>query len=85
MRICDWLAARKAAAGDFHGAEHAAQDGLAIGVSTPLAWRLIRVLLGAGRITPAQEALARHRPTPETDDEARLGFELHLAVPPRQR
>lgn len=43
------------------------------------------MLLGAGRITPAREALARHRPTPETDDEARLGFELHLAVTPRQR
>lgn len=81
MRICDWLAARKAAAGDFTGAERAARDGLAIGVNAPLAWTLIRVLLGAGRIAPAREALARHRPAPETDDEARLWFQLHLAVP----
>jgi hypothetical protein len=81
IRIADWLAGRKAAAGDFDGAEHAARDGLAIGVSTPLAWTLIRVLLGAGRITPARKALARHRPAPETGDEARLWFELHLAVP----
>ena len=81
MRICDWLAGRKATAGDFTGAERAARDGLAIGVSTPLAWTLIRVLLGAGRITPARETLARHHPAPETGDEARLWFELHLAIP----
>ena len=81
MRIAGWLAGRKAAAGDFDGAERAARDGLAVGVSTPLAWTLIRVLLGAGRIIPAREALARHHPAPETGDEARLWFELHLAVP----
>jgi hypothetical protein len=81
MRICNWLADRKAAAGDFGGAERAARDGLAIRVSTPLAWTLIRVLLGAGRTTVAREALARRRPAPDTGDEARLWFELHLAVP----
>jgi hypothetical protein len=81
MRVCDWLAARKAAAGDLTGAENAARDGLAIGPSTALAWTLIRVLLGAGRIAPARETLARHRPCVETEDEARLWFELHLAVP----
>jgi hypothetical protein len=81
MRIAGWLAGRKAAAGDFDGAERAVRDGLAIGVSTSLACTLIRVLLGAGRIIPAREALARHHPAPETGDEARQWFELHLAVP----
>jgi Domain of unknown function (DUF4365) len=81
MGICGWLAARKAVAGDLAGAERAARDGLAIGTNTPLAWMLIRVLLAAGRVIPAREALARHHPAPETDDEARLWFELHLAVP----
>ena len=81
IRVCDWLAGRKAAAGDLTGAEYAARDGLAIGASTPLAWTLIRVLLGAGRIGPAREALARHRPSVENDDEARLWFQLHLGVP----
>jgi hypothetical protein len=81
MRIANWLAGRKAAAGDFDGAERAARDGLAVGVSMPLAWTLIRVLLGAGRITPARDVLARHRAVPETGDEARLWFDLHLAVP----
>lgn len=81
MRICDWLAARKATVGDFAGAERVARDGLAIGMSAPLAWTLIRVLLGAGRIAPAREALDRRHPAPETDDEARLWFELHLAIP----
>lgn len=64
MRICIWLADRKAAAGDFGGAKRTARDGLAIGVSTPLTWTLIRVLLGAGQINPARESLTRHRPNP---------------------
>jgi len=81
IRVSGWLADRKAAAGDFAGAERAARDGLAIGASAPLAWTLIRVLLGTGRISLAREALARHQPSPDTDDEARLWFQLHLAIP----
>jgi Domain of unknown function (DUF4365) len=81
MRMCIWLVARKAAVGDFAGAERAARDGLAIGVSTPLAWALIRVLRAAGRIGAAREALARHRPVPGSDEEALLWFWLHLGVP----
>ena len=81
MRLSDWLACRKAAVGDFAGAERAARTGLGIGPSPQLAWTLVRVLLGTGRVTAAREALARHQPAPETGDETRLWFELHLAVP----
>jgi hypothetical protein len=81
MRLSDWLARRKAAAGDFAAAERAARAGLAIGPDPQLAWTLIRVLLGTGRVTAAREALARHQPDPQTGEEIRLWFELHLAVP----
>ncbi|MGH3201326.1 MAG: hypothetical protein ACRDP5_04620, partial [Streptosporangiaceae bacterium] len=81
MRLSDWLARRKAAAADFAGAERAARAGLSIGPDPQLAWTLIRVLLGTGRVTAAREALARHQPDPQTGEEIRLWFELHLAVP----
>ena len=81
MRLADWLARRKAAAADFVGAERAARAGLAIGPDPQLAWTLIRVLLGTGRVTAAREALDRHHPDPQTADEIRLWYELHLAVP----
>jgi len=81
MRLADWLARRRAAAGDFAGAERAARAGLAIGADPQLAWTLIRVLLGTGRVTAAREALGRHQPDPQIGEEIRLWYELHLAVP----
>jgi hypothetical protein len=49
-----------------------ARPGLAVEEDADLAWKLVTVLLGDGRLNEAQQALDRYRLEPGTEQEMRF-------------
>lgn len=81
LSLCRWYVSYKAMNGDFSDAATIAQSGLDIANDPDLAWNLVAALFHDGKVTQARDALARHRPEPNSQQEIRLWMQLHLGVP----
>jgi hypothetical protein len=80
VRLCSWYVGHQVRQGSLAAAAATARLGLEVSADADLAWRLVHVLLGDGKIGEARQALDRYQLEPGSEQEMRLYMQLHLGV-----